>query len=167
MPLRQCDLEWGSPITPSVPPTSVGTSPKYNPCRRFRKGDEVEYLPKDGRELFEAKRLLAQRLTVVENEHKEYNRVAVKAQNGDVLSVPFYYLKLITPVEDMEPYFIGESENSYDLFRKTRNGNQLRASFWWKHNPTPDLIELSDANAKSAAEAECARLNAEYRKEHS
>lgn len=136
---------------PSDPPTLVGTTPKHNPCRRFRKGDKVEYHPKDGRELFEAKRLLAQTLTVVENEHKEYNRVAVKAQNGYVLSVPFYYLELVTPIEELEPYSVETCQYGYTV----NKGELILATYNDETHP----------HAKEAAEAERARLNAEYRKE--
>lgn len=129
-------------------------APKYDPCRRFRKGDKVEYQNKDGRELFEAKRLLAQTLTVVENEHKEFNRVTVEAQNGDTLSVPFYYLKLVTPVEELEPYCIADHIHGWIVYKD--NPGNVVANFNKTH-----------PHAKEAAEAECARLNAEHRKENS
>ena len=148
------------------------TAPKYDPCRRFRKGDKVEYLPKDGRELFEAERLLTQTLTVVENEHEIYNRVEVKAQNGDIHSVPFYYLKLVTPVEEQERYILihNEFEKHYEVCWKDddepdgRTGRtRCRATFWYYHPPQT----YTQKEAKAAAEAERDRLNAEYRKEQS
>lgn len=150
------DLSAFSPITPA---------PKYDPCRKFRKGDIVEVKEDiDGRKLHVfTTGLTLGKLYTVEEDEKDCK---LKIKNDDGCGIyAFVHFKLVTPVEKMEPYFVGESENSYDLFRKTSNGNQLRASFWWKHNPTPDLIELSIANAKAAAEAERDRLNAEYRKE--
>lgn len=142
-----------------IPPENENSepAPKYDPCRRFRKGDKVEYRPKDGRELFEAKRLLAQTLTVVENEHEEYNRVSVEAQNGDVHSVPFYYLELVTPVEELVRYVVEPSDVAYFIVdKKHERGEQNVVMYMFAFHP----------HAKEAAEAECARLNAEYRKEN-
>lgn len=147
---NEAEVEAFSPVTPENGTKNTASAPKYDPCRRFRKGDKVEYHPKDGRELFEAERLRAQTLTVLENEHEEYNRVNVTTRNGYVLSVPFYYLKLVTPVEEMEPYSVEKGEYSYRL----KSGDKLLANYWRNH-----------PHAKAAAEAECARLNAEYRKE--
>ncbi len=163
------DIPAFSPISPESGEKNTDPAQKFDPCRPFKKGDRVEptfwndrppvaselranseFLPHDGI------------YTVLSDER---NSIAFIDYHGKSVFIPVNHLKLVIPVEELEPYFVGESENSYDLFRKTSNGNQLRASFWWKHNPTPDLIELSKANAKAAAEAECDRLNAEYRKE--
>jgi len=159
-----------SPIPPENGTKNSEPAPKYAPCRRFRKGDKVEYHPKDGRELFEAKRLLAQTLTVVENEHKEYNRVTVEAQNGDTLSVPFYYLKLVTPVEELERYILihKEHEKCFEVCRKDDDepdgltGRTRCLATYSYHRPPQTYTK---AQAKERAEAECARLNVEYRKE--
>jgi hypothetical protein len=62
------------------------------------------------------------------------------------------YLELVTPVEELEPYSIGEST---DYFSVEKDDEEL--SLYWKDK---------HPNAKEAAEAECARLNAEYRKEN-
>lgn len=166
-----------SPITPYTPlnlPTMTKIPeayPKYDPNREFKAGDIVSprfwcmrpptayyisdvsghFMPDDG--AYE-----------VEKDELPDSTVLVKYK-GEIISMQACHLELTTPVEELEPYFVGESENSYDLFRKTSGCNQLRASFWWKHNPTPELIELSKANAKAAAEAERDRLNAEWRKE--
>lgn len=149
----RCEKEAFFPITPENGVKNSEPAPKYAPCRKFRKGDKVEYHPKDGRELFEAKRLLAQTLTVVENEHKEFNRVTVEAQNGDTLSVPFYYLKLVTPVEEFEPYSLEHRPSEWLVVKKANN--LILSSYNVGIHP----------NAKAAAETECARLNEAYRKE--
>lgn len=128
-------------------------APKYNPCRKFRKGDKVEYLPKDGRELFEAERLLTQTLTVVENEHEIYNRVEVKAQNGDIYSVPFYYLKLVTPVEELEPYYyVAKNDGVHPTFL-VRNRNE-------EHR----VAAICECWNEEDAQRICDMYNAEYRK---
>ena len=105
------------------------------------------------------------KLIVVENEGALDVLVRDEETRETNLLCPLF-LELVTPVEELEPpYFVGESEISYDLFRRTDNGSQLRASFWWKHNPYPEKIEMTEEEAKAAAEAERDRLNAEHRKE--
>ena len=142
--------------------------PKYDPCRKLKVGDVVRVLKINGNlpKCQWAGNIPKEGVTgIVRELRKEDHFVWIDCKEIVGYCIDPAYLELVTPVEELEPYFVGESENSYDLFRKTSNGNQLRASFWWKHNPTPDLIELSKANAKAAAEAERDRLNAEYRKE--
>lgn len=148
-------------------PDEVSLPPKHDPCHLFRKGDIVEPCQVNGRWVSPAWEDRAGiRYEVAKDEDPLTAHMEVKDPDSpQPFLVHAAFFKLVTPVEELEPYFVGESENSYDLFRKTSNGNQLRASFWWKHNPTPDLIELSKANAKAAAEAERDRLNAEWRKE--
>ena len=164
---------------PSVEPIEMSHTakiseerPKYDPCRKFKEGDIVDYRRRHGRDYETVPDPEDYKLArVISSEDEESGMVGVEfieAYGGEdvFFAVPWYHLELVTPIEELELYFVGESENSYDLFRKTINGNQLRASFWWRHNPTPDLIELSKANAKAAAEAERDRLNAEHRKEN-
>lgn len=79
----------------------------------------------------------------------------MKAQNGDVLSVPFYYLKLITPVEELAPYYVDEWETGWTVNKKLPNGDYHITCSYEHYHP----------HAKEAAEAERDRLNAEYRKE--
>lgn len=145
--------------------------PKYDPCRKFRKGDMVRYCAPDGR-IYADRGSLREHiknrdLTHVVRDEQENGRVGVydPLDEENPYYVPAHSLELVTPVEELEPYFVGESENSYDLFRRTDNGNQLRTSFWWKHNPYPEKLEMTEEEAKAVAEAECARLNEEYRKE--
>lgn len=141
------DMEAVSPVTaPENGTKNTAPAPKYDPCRKFRKGDKVEYLPKDGRELFEAERLLTQTLTVVEDEHEKYNRVEVKAQNGDVYSVPFYYLKLVTPVEELGPYKCGTGIDAQLIFINDER--------------------FAEFEKEEDAKRVCAWLNAEHRKEN-
>lgn len=153
-------------------PITLENAPKYyDPCRKFRKGDNVSPCfwydrPPTAYDVNEitAHFIPEKGLYSVSKDELPDSTVLVEYK-GKIISMQACHLELINPVEVLKPYFVGESETSYDIFRKTSNGNQLRSSFWWKHNPTPELIELSKANAKAAAGAECARLNAEHRKE--
>lgn len=65
-------------------------------------------------------------------------------------SVFFIFLELVTAKEELEPYYVEKGECSYRL----RKGDKVLANFWPTH-----------PHAKEAADDECARLNAEYRKE--
>ena len=157
----------------SLAPSEVNTlspdpHPKYDPCRKFRAGDKVRIVREyRGRfpKIIERSYFHPDKVYTVFTNEGDNGGVLIQDDDSHQHGFHFWELELITPVEELEPYFVGESENSYDLFRKTSNGNQLRSSFWWKHDPTPDLIELSKANAKAAAEDERDRLNAEWRKE--
>lgn len=74
-------------------------------------------------------------------------------------SVFFIFLELVTAKEELEPYSV--ETGGYNKFR-IKKGN-LEYSYF----PFGEHCVLSMDEAKAAAEAECARLNAEYRKEQS
>lgn len=155
---------------PSEPPTSAGSPSKYSPLRRFRKGDKVRVVSWQGRSPG-CSALLGKITTVLHDE----NELGVRIQigEGESFCTPSpCYLDLITPVEELERYVIihNEREKYYDVCWKDddepdgRTGRtRVRATFWY-HKPPQTY---SQTEALSAAEAECARLNAEHRKEQS
>jgi hypothetical protein len=129
------------------------TAPKYDPNRLFRKGDKVEVVKNKGR-LGSSTLPVGTRATV-ERDEEECDWVFLKADNCDKIdTVDAAYLKLVTPVEELNMYFVEHYKHSNAY--KIRKGGREFAIFWDSH-----------PHAKEAAEAECARLNAEYRKEQS
>lgn len=69
-----------------------------------------------------------------------------------------FFLELLPTVEELDPYFTKENREEVwweVLKRDEADGALFVAIFNTEEHP----------NAKAAAEAECARLNAEYRKE--
>lgn len=126
--------------------------PKYDPCRKFREGDKVRPVERYGRMPDDGAPVNVI-CEVVENEQKN-GTVAIRAR-GESGSVRFrvtaLYLELITPVEELAPYSVGEST---DYFSVDKDDEEL-CIYWKETHPDP----------KTTAEIECARLNAEYRKE--
>ena len=138
---------------PSEPPTLVGSSPKYDPCRKFRKGDIVRAVRRNGRESTSSsviEDLYEETLTVVGGEDSD-NDVLVDTSKGNRF-IQFYFLELVTPVEALEPYSMVDAHTHWDVADKDM---KTVATYSKSYHP----------HAKEAAEAECARLNAEYRKE--
>lgn len=133
----------------SLPPEK----PKYDPCRKFKKGDKVRVVERNGRSPILCGAVeLGYTYTVYADE-----------DGGDVIldigygvnggeSISWTFLELITPVEELEPYSVKDTM-SHDGWQIVRDGLPL-AIYDSRRHP----------NAKAAAEAECARLNAEYRK---
>ena len=132
------------------------SSPKYAPCRKFRKGDIVEPCQVKGRWMSDT---WAERsgihYTVTEDEDEYGIITIVKDPDCNLPSIASaVFFKLVTPVEELEPYSVGESTDYFSVDAK--DGNEI--SCYWKD---------SHPNAKAGAEAERDRLNAEYRKEQS
>lgn len=126
------------------------TYPKYDPNRLFREGDKVKVVKNKGR-IGSSTLPVGTRATVVKDED-ECDWVFLKADDCDKLdTIDPAYLKLVTPVEEVKPYSVGEST---DYFSVDKDDEEL--SLYWKDK---------HPNAKAAAEAECDRLNAEWRKE--
>lgn len=115
---------------PSEHGTSVPT-PKYDPTRPFKKGDKVSVDADLNEEV----------LTVAANQLN--SSVTATAKDGQVIVMPCYFLKLIIPVEELNPYCI-DPENSNVLF---------------KHGKKFATFEDDDE-----AQELCDRLNAEWRK---
>lgn len=155
---------------PSEPPTLVGSHPKYDPCRLFRKGDVAVISRCKGRAIIPIDLKVGDQVKVCENEEAGASFIHVIDPIGRRFFITPPFLELATPVEELERYMIihNEREKYYDVCWKDddepdgRTGRtRVRATFWY-HKPPQTY---SQTEALSAAEIECARLNAEHRKE--
>lgn len=145
------DLKYFHPDYCSLPSKDL----KYDPCRKFKKGDKVRVVERDGRSPILCGAVeLGGTYTVHADE-----------DDGDVIldigygvnggeSIAWTFLELVTPVEELEPYSVKETM-CHDGWQIVRDGLPL-AIYDSRRHP----------NAKAAAEDECNRLNAEYRKKH-
>ena len=131
---------------------------KHDPFRKFRKGDSVSpcfwndrppaaydineitahFMPENG-------------LYTVNKDELPDSTVLVEYK-GKIITMQTCHLELITPVEKLEPYFVSDDDYEYCVFDRRIKMTVCR-------------FDMSHPHAKEAAEAECARLNAEYRKE--
>lgn len=130
----------------------LAEKPKYDPCRPFKKGDKVEYYPRNGRDFFDMP-WVYDAASVIEDEYRSgmvVVRFTFNYGGPSVHKVPWYYLQLVTPVEEMEPYSVGEST---DYFSVDKDDEEL-CLYWKDKHP----------HAKKSAEAERDRLNAKHRK---
>lgn len=160
---KELDDEWAyygldiasafSPITPENGIKNTEPAPKYDPCRLFRKGDKVRLVPYRGRapimfgsNVFSIGRIF----TVEEDENKEYYVMLNGTSHRQLCQACF--LELITPVEEREPYFVSNDDYEYCVFDQRTKMTVCR-------------FDISHPHPKEAAQAECARLNAEHRKE--
>lgn len=142
--------EYTLPGNVILPPSA----PKYDPCRRFKKGDKVRSVPYKGRKVA----LCGSIVTVEEDEMVNENLVSLVDAYGGIAVVDAAYLELVTPVEELEPYFTKEDREElwWEVWKRDEEvGGLLVALFSTGEHP----------NSKAAAEAECIRLNEEYRKE--
>jgi hypothetical protein len=134
-------------VFPLLPPEPA---PKYDPCRPFRKGDKVRIITHKGRHYDEESK--SRHLSVFSVTEDEEPLGAVELLDSDFyFEVDPAYLELVTPVEELEPYHVVEDSVSFNVVK----GNRIPVFFCKGSHP----------HAKVAAESECARLNAEHRKE--
>jgi hypothetical protein len=134
-------------------PISPEPAPKYDPNRIFRKGDKVRLVKYKNRTPYDL-----ENYCMVEEEGCVYTLPEDEAEDGFVCideehSVCVCYLELFTPVEELEPYIVVDAHTHWDVADK----NMKTVAMYSKGN---------HPHAKEAAEAECARMNAEHRKEH-
>lgn len=159
----RCEKEAFSEITPKNGTKNIKTAPKYDPCRLFRKGDKVRVVERDGRDYIDYDPYTniqkSELYTVLENEEEVIDGgcVGIRIGKGNVeYEIPFYFLELVTPVEKLERYVVEPSDVAYFIVdKKHESGEQNVVMYMFAFHP----------HAKEAAEAECARLNAEHRKE--
>lgn len=141
-------------ITPENGKTNTESAPKYDPCRKFRKGDKVRVVEYKGRKNTICIPVGAM-ATVAEDE-EDCACVEVFIPDEETESVTFVdpaYLELVTPVEELEPYCVKKYRSLYAVERIDN------------HYIRPATYDIEDhPHAKEAAEAECARLNEEFRK---
>jgi hypothetical protein len=141
--------------------SSRKSAPKYDPCRKFRKGDKVRFKEYLGR------RSLAhtdEYITLDRDEkHGQCFWTGVSA-TGDIWSrnAYFCYLELVEPAEELVPYYIerrGEKEGGW-CYIVYKHGGYAESTFYFGA-----CRSRNEAEAKEAAEAERDRLNDEWRKE--
>lgn len=146
--LRAEDFE---AVSPENGINNTDTAPKYDQNREFRKGDKVKAVLRHGRIPNDGvpKDVI---LEVIADERDGIVKVLHKmGVILEIFNVYALYLELVTPVEELEPYSVGETT---DYFSVDKDDEEL--SLYWKYK---------HPHAKAAAEAECRRLNAEYSKE--
>ena len=126
---------------------------KYDPCRLFRKGDIVRLKEWNGRcpALPEDWKFDNELFKVHEDEKFNSSVEITREKSKTVYIAPICFLELVTPVEEMEPYKLIDSPNTYNIVRDSAT--------------VMTIYKKSHPNAKAAADAECARLNEEWRKE--
>lgn len=134
--------------------------PKYDPNRLFRKGDKVELKEEiNGRRLSDFVTGLSLGKTYTVKANEDNCTVLIDSDNG-LCRYSFIHLQLVTPVE--EPYYTISSSEEID-------GDTV--GFWAVRDEHDDTVAkfyvdlYRGDGAQKAAEAECDRLNEEYRKE--
>lgn len=137
-------------VTPENDSKNSDPAPKYDPCRLFKKGDKVRVVEYNGRIKPYLKDVLGKVYTLDEGEN-DIHIAYIKADGIDLLDV--CHLELVSPVEELEPYEVTEYTDYFAVFHRVTGGEL--ATFWKECHPNP----------AAAAEAECERLNADYRKE--
>lgn len=147
-------------------------APKYDPCRLFKKWDRVRPVVRYGR--YPDDGALANVTYVVVDDEKN-GRVSIARHDGKsgyAHTVTALYLELVTPVEELEPFSVCQDAEMecFEVYKceytEGEEGNEkvwkiVRTTYFYGDNQGLRTL----AEAKEAAEAECARLNAEYRKE--
>lgn len=168
MPAREEDeMELFPPITLEDAIKNTGSTPKYDPCRKFREGDIVRLVEWNGRKLWDD----------IKHLHRIYNEkgtftVHDNEQGKDVVIVPDAYtenvycvcpacLELVTPVEELEPFYVCENTESRSFEVRRKEDHKVQAAFYYFNK---DNAPAKSAAAKATLE-HCDRLNAEYRKE--
>lgn len=134
---------------------------KYDPCREFKEGDKVRvkrevlgrpvYIGEDAWEPLDPDEIWS-----VEEDELETGWVHIKTSCVHA-TVWHAMLELVTPVEELEQYVVrlATSDGVEEWHVEPRNNNLALVAVFGHRHP----------NAKAAAEAECKRLNEEYRKE--
>lgn len=152
----------------SLPPTK----PKYDPCRKFKKGDIVRLKDWNGRRpamysgtnswFDHPQRCKNGNLEVRGDEKSSKVEIGIIGVDCAHAYAAPCYLELITPIEELKPYSVLETDtiNGFDIMR---DGLCVMTFPYGSKEAGYYRNKLA---AKEAAEAEADRLNAEYRKEH-
>lgn len=145
-------------LTTSSQLPSADRQSKYDPMRLFKKGDKVRVVERDGRHydtMFDGKIW-----TVAKDEHS-YSTLPRDVQVHDSYkdnlhyTVPFYHLELVTPVEELSPYHVEETEREYRVTLTREERKDVIVTY----------NKLIYPDAKIAAESECRKLNWNWREE--
>ena len=149
-----------------IPSPVKENKPKYDPCRKFRKGDKVEPKAVKGRPAIGGItgaiiKLSGQFFVARDESENENYTVTILMPDGTECEIDPAYLELVTPVEEMRPYSVRECKCSKSMEVRRDNSGRVCAVYYYGG----ECPAYTEATAKAAAEAERDRLNAEYRKE--
>lgn len=162
----------------SLPSEQEVPTPKYDPTRPFKKGDRAQAVERNGRTLtcFPAGRIkVGDIVTVAEDEAGDVF-IKVLTEDGHEMMVPWFMLELITPVEEQEPYYIESETFDYEIRNANDDpdiGTSLAFHIMFQDPDESEILRVksyyesyvySREHAEADAEAECKRLNEEYRK---
>jgi hypothetical protein len=131
----------------------IKSPPKHDPTRLFKKGDVVTpriYLGRKDKGLEMGEKY------IVTADEIAGDMVAIKHHftlRPDIVQTCF--LELVTPVEELERYVVEPGDIAWFVVDKKHESGELNVVMYMNTHPNP----------KAAAEAECKRLNAEWRKE--
>ena len=145
---------------------------KADPNRFFRKGDIVE-IDDHGRNISKSLKKLGLkrcvRYTVTKDESAD-GYVEYTGDDGVEHLSMFFWLKLVTAVEEAEPFYITRDDEDGCYFVQRDDGettavDTLVQAFYFQ---TEDYNAhyYTEEQAKKLANEACNRLNAEYRKEN-
>ena len=143
------------------------TAPKYDPFRRFRKGDRVS--PCAWQDRAPTARMgaccIIPKFGTYEVLTDELHEMVSLRYGEDTIKMHICFLELVTPVEELEPYFIEESHDGATIVLTVRcipNGEGIAFRYCpgWGGN-----VFHSEEQFRQHAVAERDRLNAEHRKE--
>ena len=152
------DKAWVPDCRVSLPSTKT----KHDPTRLFKKGDKVRVVAWNGRKLNDG----VDMPDIVEVEYDERpgaRDVSVFWKGYGIWGkahMPQCFLELVTPVEELYMVHSIVGDNGKTAFFAVRKGDVTVAAFFCD---TPRAF--IEEQARAAAEAECARLNEEWRKE--
>lgn len=146
----------------------VPEQPKYDPCRKFKEGDIVDYRRIYGRDFDTVPDPEDYKFArVFSSEEEELGMVGVEfiaAYGGEDIcfDVPWFHLELVIPVEELNPYSIIVQPEGYHCVRIMKEKRIHSSIPFGKEECVCRTLE----EAKAVAEAERDRLNAEHRKEY-
>ena len=156
------------------------TYPKYDPSRKFRERDKVRFRKVNERFTPEwhAPTFVGS-LGIIVSDERESGYVRVHCYDGICRSIDATYLELVTPVEELEPYYIETETFDYEIRNANDDpdiGTSLALHIKIQDPDEGQILRVksyyesyvySREHAIADAEAERDRLNAEWRKEQS
>jgi hypothetical protein len=154
------ELSAFSPIPTENGRNNSEPAPKYDPNRLFRKGDKVRVVKCNGRSPAMPFSDYKEGDICIVMKDEDETSYFVRVESSDKCGRDFLFccLELITPVEELERYAVEPSDVAWFVVDTKHKAGTLNAVMF---------INAIHPNARAAAEAECARLNAEFRKEQS
>ena len=153
-----------------VPEVSLSTKPKYDPCRKLRKGDIVEPCQVKGRwHSGTWKGRAGIHFTVTEDEDED-GVVSIKDPDCNLpRTAAAVFFNLVIPVEELDPYYVCNTKDfsAYTIFKRNEENPLIHSSYYCTQGVGCNHAIMSVDEAKAAAETKCARLNEEWRKTQS